>query len=111
MIDCNTVSVRDVEREIEAYQRGVAAYLASRSVGECSPFDQSLVTAYVRGWEAGQKAARKPKRLKVSIYNHASCCYECPVCSCGAVLDWRNEAPLRCTGCKEPLRSAERLGA
>ena len=52
------ISIREVEREIEAYQQGVAAYLAARPVGEGVPFDQAIAAAYVRGWEAAREAAR-----------------------------------------------------
>ncbi len=50
---------------------------------------------------------------QITVYcswSHATNCYSCPKCSCGAVPDWKGEASLRCTGCKTPLEPDDRLG-
>lgn len=45
--------------------------------------------------------------MEHAMFSHASRGYQCPLCSCGAVSDWKKEAPLRCTGCKTPLITYE----
>lgn len=61
----------------------------------------------------GLRASTEPLRVSAlrasvpiadSLWHNGTNCYGCPHCSCGAVPDWLNEAPLRCTGCKRPLR-------
>lgn len=58
-----------------------------------------------------QKAMADPKTTAFASWSSATNCYSCPKCSCGAVPDWKREAPLRCTGCKAPLASREGLGS
>lgn len=45
--------------------------------------------------------------MDFAMYHHGTRGYGCPYCSCGAVPDWKKEAPLRCTGCHKPLITQE----
>lgn len=62
----------------------------------------------------GNRKGKSAIMIQTTVFaswSSATNCYSCPKCSCGAVPDWKREAPLRCTGCKAPLASRAGLGS
>ena len=84
-------------------ERGLEIAGAIEALGRA--YDSSAVQDAGKEPEAIQRAPCDPTATKSPNGG-----YGCPFCSCGAVPDWKNEAHLRCTGCKRALAIPDPLG-